>query len=158
MTYFLVILIWLLISYIVARFVGAAIREAEATDVRGQATGVGAVYLQMDKHIEVLGHDTVLQWLDPSIVDDFNGKNEARRVEEERKERFREARRKHYEARIAQSADPIQTKRQIVSEILGTDPDYSQARIQVQDALGRTYSVPRERVEVASFDGNQSRW
>lgn len=160
MTYFLVVLIWLLISYVVARFIGAAIREAdqrEGTDRSEMKRGVVATaireatadqsarptaqrYAAMDEYIGVLGHDAVLKWLPADIVDDFNGKNEERRKEAEAVEKRRAARKAYYERRIAKAVDPVAEKRRIFREIVGDQPDYSRARDQINEALGRASS------------------
>lgn len=158
MSVLLILLVWLLIAVVFGSFLGLFIKAA-GKEPRTFAGGVVAAAVReasapseptrwaaMDAQIDVLGHDSVLQWLAPSVVDDFNGKNEARRIEEERKERAREARRKHYEARIAKSVDPVQEKRKIVAEIIGGDPSYSITREQVNMALGR-----QERVEIMQF-------
>lgn len=154
MSVLLILLAWLLIAVVFGSFFGLIIKIA-GKEPRTFAGGVVARavrdasappqpdrYAAMDAHIEVLGHDSVLQWLPESIVDDFNGKNAERARQAALKEKAREARRKAYEDRIARSADPIQTKRQIVAEIIGKDPDYSTAREQVAHALGRQYETP----------------
>ncbi len=180
MSFLFVLLAWLLIAVVFGLFLGGVMKLA-GREPRTFAGGVVARafanaaaepepsrYAAMDEHIGILGHDAVLQWLDPSIVDDFNGENERRREEAEAAEKRKAAKRAYYERRIAKAVDPVQEKRKITAEIMGVggpirtvyEDEYVRERVATERAIANAYlGLHADRMHVEHrLAGNSDRW
>lgn len=177
-----IVLLWIVIGMPMGTLLGKMIKRADREE-RTFAGGVVARafanaaadpppsrYAAMDEHIGILGHDAVLQWLDPSIVDDFNGENERRREEAEAAEKRKAAKKAYYERRIAKSADPTQERRQITAEIMGYasggpirtvyEDEYIRERVATERAIANAYlGLHADRMHVEHrLAGNSDRW